>query len=212
MASPPSSSRCVAKQTDSVSDPFLSGGDFRGCTSTDEAGTFRFDQIPPGSYMVRAIDQASVMMGEASIDVTQEHTADNPQYVLVILAGAGSVSGTVYKTMPEGSVAVSGAVVAGGVELVTTDATGHYFIPAVPVGIATIQAADVAEGLTGSTQVTIISAGHVAEGIDIYLDPLGVVSGRVFDAGRRACRLPKGHIGGGGDWRILPSSGYRHQQ
>ena len=76
---------------------------------------------------------------------------------------------------------VPGALVGGGTELVTADAEGRYILPVVPVGRRTIEAVDPENGTRGSRGITILTAGQMSENIDIILEPLGSISGRVFD-------------------------------
>ena len=152
-------------------------GNFVDGELTDATGAFRFEDIPPDNYIVRALDSAAGLVGEAHITVDVDNGPANPVYVLIVLGGTGSVSGRVY----ENGVPVEGALVAGGTGIVTTDAAGQYIIPNVPVGIRTIEAANPATGARGSRVVTLLTAGQAAEGIDITLEPLGTVSGRVFD-------------------------------
>jgi hypothetical protein len=164
-------------------------------TTTDEAGTFRFEGIFPDSYEIRALDRAAFMQGDASIIVTDQNTPDNPAHVLVYLAGTGSVSGTVYKHVGTSIVPVPGALIAGGTQIVTADPEGQYFIPSVPVGLRTITAADPETGAMGSRRITILTAGQESTGIDIIVEPLGKVTGHVFDA--------SGHPVAGQEVRII---------
>jgi hypothetical protein len=156
-------------------------GEFLDGTTTDAAGTFRFEEIPPGSYIVRASDSAASLFGDARITVTSQNGPENPVFVLVLLNGTGSVSGTVFKGAGTAAVPVPAALVAGGTQIVTTDAEGRYLIPTVPVGVRQITAADPETGATGSRSVTILTAGQKSTGIDIVVEPLGTVTGRVLD-------------------------------
>lgn len=149
-------------------------------TESDGVGAFRFERLTPGDYLVRALDSAAALIGDARIVVTEQNIADNPVSVLVILAGTGSVSGTIFERVGSSSVPVPGALVGGGTQIVTADEQGRYTIPVVPVGVRTIEALNPATGARGEREVTILTAGQVSTGIDIVLQPLGTVTGRVF--------------------------------
>jgi len=163
------------EQTGSVFDGFLADA------TADEAGTFRFEDLPVGSYQVRALDVSAGLIGDARIAVTDQNGADAPAFVQVLLNGTGSVAGTVYRRDGNTLVPVPGALVAGGLQLVTADESGRYFVPTVPVGVGTITALDPLTSERGSTAVTISSAGQASMGIDVVTEPLGTVSGQVFD-------------------------------
>ena len=156
-------------------------GGFFGRAITDEAGTFLFDELIPGPYRLRALDQAQGLLGDARTSLTEENAPDNPGFVRIVLTGTGSVAGTVYRRAADGLAPVAGALVGGGLEVVTADAEGRYFLPAVPVGVATINAADTATGMRGQTNVTILVTGQASTGIDIVLETVGSVTGRVLD-------------------------------
>ncbi len=164
-------------------DVFLKKGDnFIDGVQTNETGAFIFEGLMADSYLVRALYQAAGMAGEASIIVTIQNGPGNPAQMLIYMAGTGSVSGTVFKKAGTNAVPVPGALVAGGMQLVTADSEGKYFIPEVPVGIRTISASDKETGEQGSAQVTILAAGQESRGIDIVIQPLGKVTGVVIDS------------------------------
>ena len=167
-------------------DVFLGPSDsdgFLAAVETDEAGTFIFDDLFPGEYSVRALDAGAGLVGEAIVTVNEANTTSDPAFVQVVLAGTGSVSGSVFERVGSDLVLVPGALVAGGTRVVTADDQGRYSIPAVPVGQRRINAASPATGARGSTQVTVLTAGQHSNGIDIVLEPLGTVTGRVFNPG-----------------------------
>jgi hypothetical protein len=168
-------------------------------TTTDAAGTFSFENVHAGSYHLIAIDNAAGLTGEANITITDQDGPDNPVFVRVILAGTGTVSGTVYERVGTETVAVPGALISGGTQIVTADANGRYLIPAVPVGIRRIEALNPETGARGSLNITILTAGQSSTGIDILLEPLGTVTGRVFD--------PNGQPLSGQEVRILIGEG-----
>ena len=159
----------------------VTGRVFLDAALTDEAGTFRFDEVPVGSYRVRALDQAAGLIGDALTTITEDDTANNPAFALVVLGGLGSVSGTIFESDGITNVPVPGAIVSGGLELVTADEQGRYTIPEVPVGVRTIQAVNPDTGSIGSRSVTVLTAGQISAGIDILLAPLATITGRVLD-------------------------------
>ena len=130
---------------------------------------------------MRGLDAAAGLIGDARIEVTELNDGDAPAFVRIILNGTGSVSGTVFRRVGETLVPVPGALVAGGIQLTTADGNGDYLIPTVPVGVSTITAADPVTNERGSTQVTLLSAGQASVGIDVVTEPLGTVSGTVYD-------------------------------
>jgi hypothetical protein len=106
---------------------------------------------------------------------------------------------TVFERVGETTVPVPGALIAGGTQVVTADDQGYYFIPTVPVGVRRIEAANPATGARGSREVSILTAGQESTGIDIILEPLRTVTGRVFN--------PDGQPVIGQEVRILISQG-----
>jgi hypothetical protein len=156
-------------------------GEFLDRTSTDAAGAFRFERVPPGDTLVRALNQAAGLVGEARFVVTDQDGPERPRFVQVLLGGTGSVAGTVFKRLGTTTLPVPGALVVGSTQRVTADANGHYVLPAVPVGVRDIQALDPSTGEAGRRSITILSAGQASMGFDIILEPLGVITGRVVD-------------------------------
>ena len=156
-------------------------GGFLDATQTDDAGTFAFVALLPGDYSVRALDAGAGLVGDAIITVNNTDTGEAPAFVQVILGGTGSVSGTVFEQLSSNTVPVPGALVSGGTQIVLADDQGRYLIPEVPVGLRTITAASTTTGERGTRSVTILTAGQASSGIDIVLEPLGSVTGRVFD-------------------------------
>ena len=153
---------------------------FLDAAQTDEAGTFRFDGVPLGGYRLRALDQGAGLIGDALTSISAANNAENPAFALVVLGGTGSVSGTVFEKGDSSNPPVPGAIVAGGLALVTADDQGRYTIPSVPVGVSAIEAVNPRTGEMGSRTVTVLTAGQVSSGIDILLSPLGMVTGRVL--------------------------------
>ena len=149
-------------------------GGFLDGRVTDEMGSFVFPDVNAGTYKVRGIDVGAALVGEALISVTQGQEA----FVVVTLEGSGSVSGRVYEA--NGATPVSGALVAGGVQVVTADQNGDYFLPVVPVGTNEVEAVSPTSGAAGSRDVTILNNGQAIAGADIVLEALGAISGRVL--------------------------------
>ena len=150
--------------------------------TADENAAFRFDDLVPGDYFVRALDKAAGLVGDAHVSVGPEHTSSNPAVVRVVLLGSGSVSGSVLKRAGDSLVPVPHAMVAGGLRLVTADADGRFVASDVPVGVNEMRALDPQTGAMGSARVTILSAGQASVGIDIVVEPLGTVEGQVLNA------------------------------
>lgn len=157
------------------------GAGFLGGTVSDEAGTFRFEGLPAGTYLVRALDIGAGLVGEARLTLTDQNSSGSPAFVSVRLAGTGSVAGIVFEPLGADRVPVPGALVAGGTRIVTADDQGRYLIPTVPVGRQSIEAVHPETGARGARQVTILSAGQASQGIDIVVQPLAAVTGRVLD-------------------------------
>ena len=159
----------------------LDAASFLTGTISDQAGSFRFEDLPPGNYLIRALDAGAGLVGEVRLTVSDQDTANNPAFVSVVLAGTGSVAGTVFERVGADQVPIPGALVAGGTRIVTSDDQGRYLIPTVPLGLQQIEAVNPESGARGARQVTILTAGQASEGIDILLEPLGSVIGRVLD-------------------------------
>ena len=95
----------IAEQDDG---PGGASGGFFGREVTDEAGTFLFDELRPGTYKLRALNRAMGLLGEALITIGTENGPDNPAFVRITLSGTGSVTGTIYKRAGEALVPVPG--------------------------------------------------------------------------------------------------------
>ena len=172
---------------------------FLDVRTTDAAGAFQFDRVPPGSYLARAIDRTAGFIGDARLIVTAANGPNNPASVVVFLLGTGSVSGRVLERVGTSTIPVPGALVAGGTQIVTADATGQYTIPAVPVGARTIEAAHPVTGARGSREVSILTAGQTSAGVDIVLEPLARITGRVIS--------PEGQPVAGQEVRLIVGEG-----
>jgi hypothetical protein len=178
----PDGSNAAGMQVTLASEPggAATAAAFIDARTTDAAGTFRFDRVPAGGFLVRALDNARGLVGDARSTVTSANGPENPVSVVVFVGGTGSVSGQVVEQVGAAAVPVAGALVAGGTEIVRTDAQGRYLIPAVPIGTRLIEAANPITGARGSREVTILTAGQASTGIDIVLAPLARVTGRVL--------------------------------
>jgi hypothetical protein len=105
-------------------------------TQSDATGTFAFARtLPPGGYDVVVIDPASLQLGATGVSVSARITSS----VSIVLESVGAVEGVVFNGRGE---RMAGALVAGGVALVTTDANGFFRIEGVPAGARTIEAGD----------------------------------------------------------------------
>ncbi|MGE5243271.1 MAG: Ig-like domain-containing protein [Betaproteobacteria bacterium] len=160
-------------------------------TETDATGSFAFSRtLPPAGYDVVAVDPASGQLGAAHADVVARTTSS----VSIVLEAVGTVEGVVFNGRGE---PVKGAVVAGGVALVTTDANGLFRIDGVPAGTKTIEAGDPVTRRRGSADVTVLPGQTVSA--SITLESRATITGRVLDANGNpvpgaSVRIP--HIGG----------------
>ena len=71
-------------------------------------------------------------------------------------------------------IGVAGARVGGGLSLVTTDATGHFTLPDVPLGRQTIVAVSDAQGSSGRAAVDLTRPGEEVSAT-IVLDAIGTL-------------------------------------
>jgi len=142
---------------------------------TDAQGAFTFPDVPAGSLRVSTFDQDGLQQGEARL---QLQANGNVELNVLLVGGLGTVQGRVLA--PSGD-PVSGALVGGGLSLVTTNSNGEFTLPDVPVGKREIVA--VSELLESSGRVTIdlTRAGDTVHAT-IVLDPVGSVSGTVVQA------------------------------
>ncbi len=129
--------------------------------------------MPAGRLRVQSFDQATLQEGEASLQLAADGVAN---VNVVIYGGLGSVKGVVLDASGAG---VPGAHVGGGRSLVTTDATGHFTLPDVPLGRRTIVAVSDALGTSGRVDVDITRVGEEVSAT-IVLDSVGAVAGTLF--------------------------------
>ena len=140
----------------------------------DVNGLFILDRLPPGSFMVEALDPRSGLRGRG--DVTLAESGDGADAVLDITLGAfGSIRGRVLGRDAETPVGAGVQVelkrdVRGGVlESTRTDAEGNYRFDFVPLGSFVLEASDGAPGNRGRAQVVIEETSQKVEADIAYL-------------------------------------------
>jgi hypothetical protein len=143
----------------------------------DGDGYFSFDRIPPppsgrSGWEVIAVDLATTQVGVTAYTFVIAATAT----ANVRLEGAGIVEGIVLNAQGQ---RVEGALVAGGLDLVTTDADGFFRIENVPGGDRTLEAGDPINKRIGEVRVSVIP-GQVVNAT-IQLEGRATVAGRVSD-------------------------------
>ncbi|UCF66316.1 MAG: hypothetical protein JSV80_11010, partial [Acidobacteriota bacterium] len=144
-----------------------------GVALTDQTGSYRIEDLPAGPITVRAIDQGTLEIATVKTTILGgELTTAN----LTLFGGTASVRGTVVDAMLN---PVANAVVAGGFELVRSDASGAFLIPAVPLGQRSITALDQQRQLDGSVSVNLTRPGEEVE-VRIILEAGATVVGTVF--------------------------------
>ncbi len=107
-----------------------------------------------------AIDPASQQLGATGVSVSARITSS----VSIVLESVGAVEGVVFNGRGE---RMAGALVAGGVALVTTDANGFFRIEGVPAGARTIEAGDPVTRRRGSAPVTVLPGQTVSASITL---------------------------------------------
>ncbi len=156
-------------------------------TTTDASGTFAFARrLPRGGYDVVAVDPGTQQIGIAAVNLAARQTAS----VSIVLEALGSVEGVVFNAQGRPQ---PGAVVAGGLALVETDANGFFRLTGVPAGRRTLEAGDPVTRRRGSAIVTVLPGQTVAAAIT--LEARATITGRVLDANgtpvpRASVRLP----------------------
>ncbi len=141
--------------------------------STDADGAFTVPGVPAGRLRVTTFDQAALQEGEASLQLAPDAVGT---VNIVISGGLAIVKGVVLDAAGNG---VPGARVGGGLSLVTTDATGHFTLPDVPLGRQTIVAVSDAQGSSGRANVDLTRPGEEVSAT-IVLDSIGSVAGTLF--------------------------------
>ncbi|MEN3336344.1 MAG: large repetitive protein, partial [Acidobacteriota bacterium] len=141
--------------------------------TTDADGAFFIPSVPAGRLIVTTFDQAALQEGEAGVQVAPNGVGT---VNIVISGGLGSVAGVVLDADGHG---VPDARVGGGLSLVTTDATGHFLLPDVPLGRHAIVAVSDALDAEGRADVDLTRPGEEVPAT-IILDSVGAVAGTLF--------------------------------
>jgi hypothetical protein len=155
--------------------------------TTETTGTFEFTRtLPPGQYDVVAVDPGTQQLGAVKATVLARQTTS----IAIVLEATGAVEGVVFNARGE---PVAGALVAGGLALVQTDANGFFRVEGVPAGRRTIEAGDPATRRRGAAEVVVLAGQTVAAAI--RLEARATITGRVLDANgapvpRATVRLP----------------------
>jgi hypothetical protein len=143
-------------------------------TRTDATGSFAFaTRLPENGYDVVAVDAATGQIGVTRATIVAQSTTA----VSVVMESSGAVQGVVFNA---GGQPVEGALVAGGVALVTTDANGAFRLEGVPAGKRTIEAGDPVTRRRGNTEVNVLPGQTVTA--SITLEARATITGRVLDA------------------------------
>jgi hypothetical protein len=156
-------------------------------TTTDANGSFAFSRtVPAQGWDVVAVDVATGQIGIARATVQPLVTTA----VSIVMESVGSVEGVVFDGSGQ---LMAGAIVAGGLELVETDANGFFRIDGVPAGQRTIQAGDPVSRKRGSATVNVVPGQTVTAAIT--LESRATIRGRVLDAAgnpvpRATVRIP----------------------
>ncbi len=149
--------------------------------TTDTTGAYDVTNVPIAPW-----DVAAVTFDRSRQGVRQSITpvADQPTYVNITLQTATTVYGQVQFDNGE---PVPGALVAGGMTLVTTDTNGNFTLQGVPVGVGNISAglqANPAAGIPftrlGGASLTVVPGD--ANYVVVKLNAAGRIYGTVYDA------------------------------
>jgi len=141
--------------------------------STNADGAFSIAGVPAGRLRVTSFDQATLQEGEASLQLAPDTTA---AVNVVISGGLGAVRGVVLDASGNG---VANARVGGGLSLVTTDATGHFLLPDVPLGRRTLVAVNDVDGTSGRADVDLTRPGEEVSAT-IVLEAVGTIAGTIY--------------------------------
>ena len=145
-----------------------------GIATTDAAGAYRIDLLPTGEITVRAIDQARIEQATVVTTVVANTviTAN-----LRLFGGVGRVRGVV---LDADGFPVEAAQVGGGATLQTTNATGEFELPDVPLGQRTITALHAPTQSTGSITASLTVPNETVN-VQIVLEARGTITGIVAD-------------------------------
>lgn len=156
-------------------------------TTTDATGSFALGRtVPAGQWDVVAVDVASGQIGVVRAVVQPLITTA----VSIVMESVGSVEGVVFDGRGQ---LVAGALVAGGIALVETDANGFFRLEGVPAGQRSIQAGDPVSRKRGEARVNVVPGQTVS--VAITLESRATIRGRVLDAAgnpvpRATVRIP----------------------
>ncbi len=152
-----------------------------GTATTDATGAYDITNVPISTWDIAAVTFDRTRQGVRQGVIPM---ANQPTYVNITLQTATSVFGQVQY---DDGQPVPGALVAGGIALVTTDTNGDFVLQGVPVGNASISAglqANPAAGIPftrlGSAQVTVIPG--TANYVVVKLNAAGRLYGTVYDS------------------------------
>ncbi len=142
--------------------------------TTDSTGSFAFaTTLPANGYDVIAVDPATSQIGTTRATVVALTTTA----VSVVMESTGAVQGVVFNANGQ---PVAGALVAGGVAIVQTDANGFFRLDGVPAGRRAIEAGDPVTRRRGLAQVEVLPGQTV--NASIRLEGRATITGRVLDA------------------------------
>ena len=156
-------------------------------TTADETGTFAFARtLPPNGYDVVAFDAGTGQLGVVHAGIQPRLTTS----VSIVLEATGMVEGVVFNAS---GAPQAGALVAGGLALVQTDANGFFRLEGVPAGPRRIEAGDPVTRRRGSAEIVVLPGQTVSAAI--RLEARATITGRVLDANgtpvpRATVRIP----------------------
>ncbi|MDJ0785391.1 MAG: carboxypeptidase regulatory-like domain-containing protein [Myxococcota bacterium] len=147
--------------------------DALGSSAVDDEGVFAFDGIPAGDFDVVLVDVPTGRIGVGRVQVASGRTTS----ISLRLEPTGEVDGIVLDAQGN---PVPGALVAGGLDLATTDAQGRFLITGVPAGRRQIEAGNPVNRRRGSADVTVVAGATTNVVID--LEARATIEGFVLDA------------------------------
>ncbi|HEX4915064.1 MAG TPA: carboxypeptidase regulatory-like domain-containing protein, partial [Vicinamibacterales bacterium] len=159
----------------------LQRSSFSRALNTDTAGQYEFQDVPAGTYSVRATDPATGLEVSQTVVVVQDQTA-----TVADLAFAPKGTVQVEARLPRGAVVAGGSVyiseAARGNQLRhvgSTDGSGRLTITNVPLGAFTVRVEQPDDSrFYGESSGEIVSDGGVVSAL-VTLPAMGTVTGRV---------------------------------